>query len=115
MAHWTPRPNLKFNLSTGHGFVEQLHTNIGGNGKHVIATAVDVQKVKDDLLPIIKSESESAKRDRDFYPVRVIPQHVMDRAFKEGWFNDRAAWKRWANSDEGKTFGIERNGRIPNV
>jgi hypothetical protein len=28
----------------------------------------------------------------------------VERAFREGWFNDKAAWKQWANSPEGRTF-----------
>lgn len=116
MAHWTPNPNRRLTLGGGHGFVEELHTNIGGNGRHVIATKVDTDKVKDDLLPIAKAVSENrVEHSPDFYPVRIIPQHVLDRAFREGAFNDRAWWKRWANSEEGRLFGIERHGKVPNV
>jgi hypothetical protein len=42
---------------------------------------------------------------------RIMPAHVVSRAMSEGWFHDRAAIKRWANSEEGMAFAIEHNGR----
>lgn len=41
---------------------------------------------------------------------RVIPVHVLDQGIREKW--DDADWKRWANSPEGRAFGIEYNGRV---
>jgi hypothetical protein len=43
---------------------------------------------------------------------RIIPEHVLSRAFTEGWFHDPLAWKRWANSEEGRVFAIEHNGKV---
>lgn len=102
-------------ISVGQGFTEVLHTNVDGDGKHVIATHVDTDVVKDKLLPACKILAEDSAQLKDMYPVRVIPQHVLDRSFREGWFNDEAAWKRWANSEEGRVFGVERSGKVPVV
>jgi len=33
----------------------------------------------------------------DFRHVAVIPQSVLDRSHREGWFNDREKWSEWAN------------------
>jgi hypothetical protein len=43
---------------------------------------------------------------------RVIPQHVMDRAHAEGWYHDQVAWRRWANSEEGRFFAVSHNGKV---
>lgn len=34
---------------------------------------------------------------KDFRHVAVIPPEVLDKAAREGWLNDRPAWKKWAN------------------
>jgi hypothetical protein len=43
---------------------------------------------------------------------RIIPEHVLSRAFSEGWYHDKAAWKRWANSEEGMALAVQHNGKI---
>ena len=99
-------------ISKGVGFTENLHTNVSAPGKHIIATEVDTDAVKDALLPLTRGDTGGTST---MYPVRIIPQHVLDRAFREGKFNDKDWWKRWANSPEGRVFGVERNGKVPNV
>lgn len=42
----------------------------------------------------------------------MVPQHELNRAFREGWFHDRDAWKRWANDPSNKLFRVEHHGRI---
>lgn len=107
--------NRVLEIGRGHGFIELLHTNINGDGQHVIATSVDSDVVKDELLPHCKMLADDHQLSKDMYPVRIIPQHVLDQSFREGWFNDKAAWKRWANSEAGRLFGIERKGKVPTV
>lgn len=43
---------------------------------------------------------------------RQIPTFVMQRAMNQGWFNDPAKWREWANSEEGRAFGIPYNGKV---
>jgi hypothetical protein len=42
----------------------------------------------------------------------MIPADVMNRSYREGWFHDKSAWKRWANDPSNKIFRVEHNGRI---
>lgn len=42
----------------------------------------------------------------------MIPMDVLNRAFREGWYRDREAWKRWANDPSNRIFRVEHNGRI---
>ena len=63
-------------------------------------------KTFEDCEPIIErakmlSELEPGK---DFRHVAVIPQHVLDKAAREGWFNDRSKWKQWANDPDNRAF-----------
>ncbi len=47
------------------------------------------------------SELEPGK---DFRHCAIIPRHVLDRSFREGWFNDKKKWKEWANDPDNKAF-----------
>lgn len=62
----------------------------------------------EDCTPMI----EHAKRMSDMEPGKEfrwaaeIPYHAWNRARREGWINDRKAWKRWANDPDNKAFRI---------
>lgn len=43
---------------------------------------------------------------KDFKPVALIPQEVLNQAFLEGWFEDKERWKRWANDPDNRDFRI---------
>lgn len=63
-------------------------------------------KTFEDCEPIIErakmlSEMEPGK---DFRHAAIIPRHVLDRAYREGWFNDKEKWKAWANDPSNKAF-----------
>jgi len=32
---------------------------------------------------------------KDFRHIGVIPKTVLDQAFNEGWFHDKAKWRKW--------------------
>ncbi len=42
----------------------------------------------------------------------MIPIDVLNRSFREGWYRDKAAWKRWANDPSNSIFRVQHNGRI---
>lgn len=58
------------------------------------------------------SELLEGKRADGMRLEAMVPIDVMNRAFREGWFNDKAAWKRWANDPDNKIFRVQHNGRI---
>jgi hypothetical protein len=41
---------------------------------------------------------------KDFRHMAYVPKTVLDQAFNEGWFHDKAAWKRWLNAPENQCF-----------
>lgn len=61
---------------------------------------------REDVEPLIqaaKAQSE-AKPGKDLRHAAYIPTHVLNRAFTEGWFHDKKAWKQWANDPANKQF-----------
>jgi hypothetical protein len=41
---------------------------------------------------------------KDFRHAAFIPESELNRALTEGWFHDRAAWKRWANDPDNSCY-----------
>ena len=86
-------------LSAFGGFTETMHVDDTRPGQLLISTSeecaplVEHAKVLADLPP-----------GKDYRHAAVIPMHVMDKAFREGWFNDRKAWKKWANDPSNRAF-----------
>ena len=54
---------------------------------------------RQDVEPVIKAARILADEapGKDFRHAALLPESELTRAFTEGWFHDRAAWKRWAN------------------
>ena len=69
------------------------------DGRTLIETRQDVE-------PILAAASLVADQPpgRDFRHAAFIPDVVLEQAFREGWFHDRAAWKRWANDPANAGF-----------
>lgn len=72
------------------------------DGKTYIETRVD----NAGLVEGAKIMREYAVHDKEFKPVCVIPEDVLNRSFTEGWFHDTAAWKRWANDPSNRDFRL---------
>lgn len=49
--------------------------------------------------------------DKEFRPVALIPEEVLNRAYLEGWFHDKAKWRAWVNDPENRDFRITQ-GRL---
>lgn len=63
-------------------------------------------ETREDVEPLIKAarvQSEQ-KPGKDLRHAAYIPNHVMNRAFTEGWFHDPKAWKQWANDPANQMF-----------
>ena len=58
---------------------------------------------------------ESTKRERSRYqrrrgetfrPIANVPETVVAQALTEGWFHDKARWKKWVNDSHNKNWRI---------
>lgn len=78
-------------------------------GRAAIQTEHDSAEAQ--RLASILTDQQTAEAD-GMRAERIIPSYVLDRAFAEGWFNDKAAWRRWANSSEGRVFAIEHDSKV---
>jgi hypothetical protein len=82
--------------------VARLLDQHGGERRRVIIHKEDgVSRVetRQDVAPIIKAAEAMREQTpgKDMRHAAFIPKTVLDQAFIEGWFHDKAAWKRWAN------------------
>lgn len=41
---------------------------------------------------------------KDFRHAAFIPETELNRAFAEGWFHDKKAWKKWANDPDNACY-----------
>lgn len=46
------------------------------------------------------------RKSRNLTPVMNIPLSVVNRAMLEGWFHDKAAWRRYINDPDNKHLRI---------
>ncbi len=60
----------------------------------------------DDVEPILKEAKRLSELtpSKEFRHAAVIPDFVLRKAFREGWYNDPKAWKDWANDPDNKLF-----------
>lgn len=60
----------------------------------------------DDVEPILKEAKRLSeqKPGNEFRHAAVIPEFVLRKAFREGWYNDAKAWKDWANDPDNALF-----------
>lgn len=63
-------------------------------------------KTFEDMEPIIeRARALSALTPgKDIRHAAVVPQHVLDKAYREGWFNDQDKWREWANDPANACF-----------
>lgn len=63
-------------------------------------------KTLEDCEPIIERAKMLSEMSpgKEFRHAALIPKHVMDQAYREGWFNDKKRWKQWANDANNRAF-----------
>lgn len=88
--------------------------------KHILDTVPDARRVTilseedgvqrleyyQDAQPIIEAAKILADQPpgKDFRHAAFIPETELNRAFTEGWFHDKQAWKRWANDPDNSQY-----------
>lgn len=74
-----------------------------------------MQEVEDaePLVNLAKAMSDMPAGKADGMRLEAyVPMTVLEQAYREGWYHDKAAWKRWANDPANKRFRVEHNGRV---
>lgn len=94
---------MSFKRLTSSGFHKVGYDFDEAEQKHVIKSVYDVE-------PALKA----AELARDTAPgkemrhIAEIPQDVLDRSFKEGWFNDPKAWRAWINDSDNAKYRVHK-------
>ena len=63
-------------------------------------------ETRQDVAPVVAAARILADQPpgKDFRHAAFVPEAVLNQAFNEGWFHDRAAWKRWANDPANECY-----------
>jgi hypothetical protein len=68
-----------------------------------------VLQTVEDCEPIVESARhlrEVHQAGSDMKHVARVPVTVVEKAMREGWFNDQAAWNRWLNDPDNRDFRV---------
>lgn len=68
----------------------------------------------EDCEPVVESAATLAddhSSNTDFKHVARVPLSVAEKAMREGWFHDDAAWARWLNDSDNRDFRVWK-GRV---
>lgn len=89
--------------------VRVLHTDNPADpfGDFAIETIEDVEPVVETAKVLADNHAERG----DLKHVARVPVHVVEQAMREGWYNDTAAWRKWANDPDNKAFRVWK-GRV---
>jgi hypothetical protein len=94
---------MKRILSIAETKADIWHSDADGN--EMIETRYDTAPLLHETR-IDRDLGLGADRKATFRKIANIPEHVMDQAFREGWFHDPAAWKKWVNNPDNRAFKI---------
>lgn len=84
--------------------VRVLHTNGDGDpfGDFSIETVEDVEPAIESAKVLADNHAERG----DLKHVARVPVTVVEKAMREGWFHDQAAWSRFLNDADNKKFRV---------
>lgn len=93
--------NKKILLSAFDTWQERLEVDSDDERKGIVHT-------REDLRPIMRQAKVFSEEPpgKDMRLVALIPNFVLDKAFREGWLNDKQKWKDWFNDDANAAFRV---------
>lgn len=81
------------------------------NGKFIIETRENIDAVQDKVNRYREFRETKEGRLQDMRHVAEIPMTIVEKAMREGWFNDRKAWKKFLNDPDNKGLRVQ-GGRV---
>jgi hypothetical protein len=81
------------------------------NGKFVIETRENIDAVQDKVDRYRAFRETTEGRLKDMRHIAEIPMSIVEKAMREGWFNDRAKWKAFLNDPDNKGLRVQ-GGRV---
>lgn len=77
--------------------------NNGGQNLHTV-TVEDIDKIAREAAEIRDQANWALTKAEPMRHAAKIPQYVLDKAMREGWFNDNEKWRAWANDPDNAIF-----------
>jgi hypothetical protein len=89
--------------------VRVLHTEDMSDpfGDFAIQTIEDVEPAIESAKVLADNHAERG----DMKHVARVPVTIVEQAMREGWYNDTAAWRKWANDPDNSKFRVWK-GRV---
>ena len=81
-----------------HNFKSEFITQ---DDKNIYHTQQNVQPVIDQVK--VFSENTPGKTLRHAAEIQMV---ICNKALREGWHNDKTAWKKWLNDPDNKAFRV---------
>ena len=94
-------------LSSRKGFQTWIEDNPHDEGNPIVHEREETTRMLDQAKII----RDDLPKDKDWTAVATIPQSVYNRAFREGWWSDGSAWRKWANDPDNAYLRLSR-GRV---
>ena len=91
-------------ISRTNGMIERMVVDDTDLKHGLMVTQQDTTDVERAAQEIRETANWGLTRKEPMRHVAKIPQIVLDRAMREGWFNDSAAWTKWANDPANSIF-----------
>jgi hypothetical protein len=94
-----------------------LHPSLSRPGKRVYSRfepngdLVFMEEFDDELAIEQAAAQREQPKGKDMRNMAVIPDSVKARAFREGWYFDETAWKRWMNDIDNRKLRVS-GGRV---
>lgn len=83
-----------------------FHWNEAAPDQFVIESQENITAVLEKVQR--ERENREAAPLHDMKHVAEVPMSVVERAMREGWFNDPAAWKKFLNDPDNSSLRVER-------
>lgn len=81
------------------------------NGKFIIETRENIDEVQAKIERLREFREHKDGRLKDMRHVAEIPMSIVEKAMREGWFNDRVKWKAFLNDPDNKGLRVQ-SGRV---
>lgn len=69
-------------------------------------TFIETKQDCEGIVAAAKAMSELSHTDKSMKPVAFIPMEVLNKAYIEGWFDDKDRWRSWVNDPDNRDFRI---------
>jgi len=94
-----------------HRFDKHVYEQVGKFKRiaHVEDDNTFVLATEHDLEEMIEENKRLRENQTGKEMMRLaarVPPHVAEKAFREGWFHDDDAWKKWLNDPENRDFRV---------